>query len=124
MAAWDEAIIAKLGHTNEDIEPTDHHTQLDTMDMDGRPDKTSSDMGNPAVAHPRPTHQAQKTKAHNKTRQKTPTKTTPHPKKKKATTVSPQSNQDMDGTAAFTADSRPKGKGKGPSKNQQDKGEK
>ena len=122
VAAWDEAIITELGHTNEDIEPTDLHTQLDTMEIDGRRDKIRSDMGKPAVTHPRPTHQAHKTKAHNKTPQKTSTKTTPPPKKNKATPASPQSNQDMDGTAAFATDTKPKGKGRGPSKNQQGKG--
>ena len=82
VAAWDEAIITDFGHTDEDIEPTDLHTQPDTMDMDGQPDKTTNDMDKPAVTHPRPTHQAQKTKAHNKTPQTTPTKTTPPPPKK------------------------------------------
>ena len=124
VAAWDEAIITELGHTNKDMEPTDLHSQLATMDMDGPPDRTSNHMGKPTVAHPRPTHQAEKTKAHNKTPQRTSTKTTPPPQKKKANLASPQSNQDMDGTAAFTAGTKPKGKGKGPSKNQQSKGKK
>ena len=124
MTAWDEAIITELAHTNEDIPPTDLHTELDTTDMDGQPEKNRNDMGQPTAAHPPPTHQAQKTKAHNKTPQKTPTKTTPTPKKKKATPASPHSNQDMDGMAAFTAGIKPKGKGKGPSKNPQGKGKK
>ena len=67
VAAWDEAIITELGHTNDEMQPTDLHTKLDTMDMDGQPDKTTNDMGKPLESHPRPTHQAQKTKAHNKT---------------------------------------------------------
>ena len=74
--------------------------------------------------HPRLQHQAQKTEAHNKTPQKTPTKTTPPPKTNKATLTSPQINQQADGTAAFTADTKHKGKGKGPSKNPQGKGNK
>ena len=87
---------------------------------DQQPDKPAKTTN----AHPRLPHQTQKTKAHNKTPQKTPTKTTPPPKKKKATPTSPQSKQQADGTAAFTADTKHKGKGKGPSKTPQGKGKK
>ena len=124
VAAWDEAIITGLGHANDEIEPTDLRTKLDTMDMDVQPGKTTNDTDKPPETHPRPTHRAQKTKAQDKTPQKSPTKTTPPPKKKKETPASPQSHKDVDATAAFTADTKPRGKGKGPSKNQQGKGKK
>ena len=116
VAGGDKAIITELGHSNDDMAPTDFQPPPDTMDMDRRLDKQHNDTGLPTPAHPRTTHQAQKTKAHNKTPQKTPTKMTPPPKKKKATPASPQPNQKTDGTAAFAADTKPKGKGKGPSK--------
>ena len=93
VAGGDKAIITELGHSNDDMAPTDLQPQPDTMDMDRRLDKQHNDTGLPTPAHPRTTHQAQKTKAHNKTPQKTPTKTTPPPKKKKATPASPQPNQ-------------------------------
>ena len=47
MAAWDEAIITELGHTNEDIEPNDLHKKLNTMDMDRQHDKTTNNMAKP-----------------------------------------------------------------------------
>ena len=124
MADWDEAIITEHGHTNGDMAPTNLQPQLDTMDMDGHLNKKHNDTGQPTPPHQRTTHEAQKTKAHKKTPQKTPTKTTPPPKKKKATPASPHPNHGTDGTAAFTADTKPKGKGKGPSKNPQGKGKK
>ena len=123
MAAWDEAIITKLGHTNDELGPTNVHTRIDTMDMGVQPDKPTNDTGKPTETHTRPTHQAQKTKAHNKTPQKTPTETPP-PKTKKATLASPQTTKDTDTTATFTANTKPKGKGKGQPKNQQGKGKK
>ena len=113
VANWDEAITRELGHTNDDMTPTDLHPHLATMDTDGPHDQQPNNTDKPTHAHPRPPNQAQKTKAHNKTPQKTPTKTTPPPKKKKATPTSPQSNQQTDGTATFTADTKHKGKGKG-----------
>ena len=124
VADRDEAIITELGHANDDMAPTDLQRQPDTMDMDGHLDKKHKETGQPTPAHPRMTHQAQKTKAHNKTPQKTPTKTTPPPKKKKATPASPLPNQRTDETAAFTADAKPKGKGKAAPKNPQGKGKK
>ena len=124
VADWDEAIIIELCHTNDNMAPRDLQPQLDTMDTDGRLDKKHNDTGQPTPAHPQTTHQAQKTKAHNKTPQKNPTKMTPPPKKKRATPASPQPNQGTDRTAAFTADTKLKGKGKGPSKNPQGKGKK
>ena len=119
VADWDEAIQTELGHTNDDVTPTDLHPHTD-----GPPDQQPDNPVKPTTAHARQPHQAQKTKAHNKTPQKNPTKTTPPPKKKKATPTSPQTNQQVDGAAAFTADTKHKGKGKGPSKNQQGKGKK
>ena len=116
VADWDEAILTELGHTNDDVTPTDLHPHLATMDTDGPHDQQPNNTAKPTPAHPRPPHQAQNTQAHNKTPQKTPTKTTPPPKKKKAKPTSPQTNQQTDGTAAFTADTKHKGKGKGPSK--------
>ena len=124
LAEWDEAILTEFSHTNDDVTPTDLHPNLATMDTDGTHDQQPDNTAKPTPAHPRLPHQAQKTKAHNKTPQKTPTKTTPPPKKKKATSTSPQTNQQADGTAAFTADTKHKGKGKGPSKNPQSKGKK
>ena len=124
VADWDEAILTELGHTNDDVTPTDLHPHLATMDTDETQEQQPNNKAKPTPAHPRPPHQAQKTKAHNKTPQKTPTKTTPPPKKKKATPTSPQTNQQTDGTAAFTADTKHKGKGKRPSKNPQGKGKK
>ena len=124
VADWDEAILNELGHTNDDVTPTDLHPHLATMDTGGTHEQQPNNKAKPTPAHPRPPHQAQKTKAHNKTPQKTPTKTTPPPKKKKATPTSPQTNQQTDGTDAFTADTKHKGKGKRPSKNPQGKGKK
>ena len=124
VADWDEAIITELGHSNDDMAPTDLQPQLDRMDMDRHLDKKHNDTGQPTPAHPRTTHQSQKTKAHNKTPQKTPTKTTPPPKKRKATPASPQPNPRTHGTTAFTAYTKPEGKGKGPSQNPQGKGKK
>ena len=124
VADWDEAILTELDPTNNDDTPTDLHPHLTTMDTDEPPDQQPDKPAKPTTAHARQPHQAQKTKAHNKTPQKTPTKTTPPPKKKKATPTSPQTNQLVDGTAAFTADTKHKGKGKGPSKNPQGKGKK
>ena len=113
VADWDQAIITELGHTNNDMAPTQLQPQVDTMDMDGRLDKKQNDTGQPTPAHPRTTHQAhKKTKAQNKTPQKTPTKTTPPPEKNTTTPASPQPNQGMEGTAAFTTHTKPKGKGK------------
>ena len=43
VAAWDETIITELGHTNDEIEPTDLHTKLDAMDMEVKPEKTTND---------------------------------------------------------------------------------
>ena len=122
-ANWDEAIMTELGHTNDDITPTDLQPQLNTMDTYGHLDKQPNDTGLPIPAHPRPS-QAQKTKAHNKTPQKPPTKTTPPPKKNKATPASPQPNQKTDGTAAFTSHTKHKEIGKRPSENPQGKGKK
>ena len=124
VADWDEAIMIELGHTDDNMTPTDLHPHLATMDTNGPHDQQPSNTGIPTPAHPRPPNQAQKTKAHNKTPQKSPIKTTPPPKKKMATPTSPQPNQQTDGTAAFTADTKHKGKGKGPSKNPQGKGKK
>ena len=124
VADWDEAILTELGHTNDDVIPTDLHPHLATMDTDRTPDQQLDKPEKPTTAHARQPHQAQKTKAHKRPPQKTPTKTTPPPKKKKATPTSPQTNQQVDGTAAFTAETKHKGKGKGPSKNQQGKGKK
>ena len=124
VAEWNEAILTELGHTNDDVTPTDLHPHLATMDTDGPHNQQPNNTAKPTPAHPRPPYQAGKTKAHNKTPQKNPTKTTPPPKKKKATQTSRQTNQQTDGTAAFTADTKHKGKGKGPSKNPQGKGKK
>ena len=124
VADWDEAILTELGHTNDDATPTYLQPHLDTMDTDGPHDRQPDKPAKPTTSHARLPHQAQKTKAHNKTPQKTPTKTTPPRKKKEATATSPQPNQQADGTAAFTADTKHKGKGKGPSKNPQGKGKK
>ena len=124
VADWDEAIMTELGHANDDVTPMDLHPHLATMDTDGPHNQQPNNTDKCTPAHPRPPNEAQKTKAHNKTPQKTPTKTTPPPKKKKATPTSPQPNQQTDGTAAFTADTKHKGKGKGPSKNPQGKGKK
>ena len=121
VADWDEAIMTELGHTNEDATPTDLHLHL-TMDTDGPHDQQPNNTDKPTPTHPRPPNQAQKTKAHDNTPQRTPTKTTSPPKRKKATPTSPQPNKQTDGTAAFTADTKHKGKGKGPSKNPQGKG--
>ena len=124
VADWDEAILNELGHTNNDDTPTDLQPRLATMDTDEPPDQQPGKPANPTTTHARQPHQAQKTKAHNKTPQKNPTKTTPPPKKKKATPTSPQTSQQVDGMAAFTADTKRKGKGKGPSKNPHGKGKK
>ena len=124
VADGDEAILNELGHTNNDDTPTDLHPRLATMDTDEPPDQQPDKRAKPTTAHTRQPHQAQKTKAHNKTPQKTPTKTTPPPKKQKATPTSRQTSQQVDGTAAFTADTKHKGKGKRPSKNPQGKGKK
>ena len=124
VADWDEAILNELGHTTNDDIPTDTHPHLATMNTDETPDQQVDKPAKPTTTHARQSHQAQKTKAHTKTPQKTPTKTTPPPKKKNATPASPQTNQQADGTAAFTADTKHKGKGKGPPKNPQGKGKK
>ena len=97
VADRDEAIMTELGYTIDDMAPTDLQAQLDTMDMDSYLNKQPGDTGLPTPAHPRRTHQAQKTKAHNKTPQKTPTKTTPPPKKKGDTgipTAQPENGRD------------------------------
>ena len=39
VADWDEAIMTELGHTNDDVTPTDLHPHLATMDMDGPHDQ-------------------------------------------------------------------------------------
>ena len=124
VADWDEAILTELSHTNDDVTPTDLHPHLATMDTDEPQNQQPDNPAKTTPAHPRLPHHAQKTKAHNKTPQKTPTKTTLPPKKKKATPTSPQTNQQADGTAVFIADTKHKGKGKGPSKNPQGKGKK
>ena len=93
VADWDEAIITELSHTNDNMAPTDRQSHLDTMDTDGRLDKKQNDTGQPTPAHPRTTHHAQKTKAHNKTPQKTPHKDdTATQKEKKTTPASPPPN--------------------------------
>ena len=125
VADWDEAIMTELGDTKDHVTPTDLHPHMNTMDTDGPHDQQPNNTDKPTPTHPRPPNQAEKTKAHNKTPQKTPTKTArPPPNKKKGTPTSPQTNQQTDETAAFTADSKHKGKGKGPSKNPQGKGKK
>ena len=124
VADWDEAIMTEFGHTNDDVTPTDLHPHLTTMDTDGPHDQQPNDTNKHTPAHPRPPNEAQKTKAHNKTPQKSPKKTTPPPKNKKATPTSPQTNQQTHGTATSTANIKHKGKGKGPSNNPQGKGKK
>ena len=121
VAYRDAAILNELDHLNNNDAPTDLHPHLATMDTDEPPRPATRQT---TTAHARQPHQAHKTKAHNKTPQKTPTKTTPPPKKKKATPMSPQTSQQVDGTAVFTADTKHKGKRKGPSKNPQGKGKK
>ena len=96
VAGWDEAIMTELGHTNDDVPPTDLHRHVTTMDTDGPHDQQSNNTDKPAPTHPRPPNQAQKTKAHNETPQKTPTKTTPPPKKKEGNTNIP-TNQPANG---------------------------
>ena len=124
VADWDEAILNELGHTTNDDTPTDTHPNMATMDTDETPDQQPDKPAKPTTTHARQSHPAQKTKAHNKTPQKTPTKTSPQPKKKKAAPASPQTKQKADGTAAFTVDTKHKEKGKGPPKNPQGKGKK
>ena len=73
MADWDEAILTELGQTNDDAAPTDLQSHLGTMDKephDQQPDNTAK----PTPAHPRLPHQAQTTKAHNKTPENNPHK--------------------------------------------------
>ena len=124
VADWDEAILNELGHATNDDTPSDTHPNMATMDTDEIPAQQPNNPEKLTTTHARQPHPAQKTKAHNKTPQKTPTKTTPPPKKKKAAPASPQSTQQADSTAAFIVDNRHKGKGKGPPKNPQGKGKK
>ena len=124
VADWDEAILNELGHATNDDTPSDAHPHMATMDTDESPAQQPDNPAKLTTAHTRQPHPAQKTKAHNKTPQKTPTKTTPPPKKKKAAPASPQPTQQADSTAAFTVDNRHKAKGKGPPKNPQGKGKK
>ena len=49
VADWDEAMMTELGHTNDDMTPTDLQPQLDTMDTDGHLDKQNT--ANPSTVH-------------------------------------------------------------------------
>ena len=71
LVAWAEAIITKLGHTHDKIGPTELHTRMDTMAMDGQAHKPTNDKSKTTETNTESTHEAQKTKAHKKTPQKT-----------------------------------------------------
>ena len=116
VADWDEAIVNELSHTTNDDTPSDTHSNMATIDTDETSVQQPDNPAKLTTTHARQSHPAQKTKAHNKTPQKTPTKTTPPPKEKKSAPASPQSTQQADSTAAFTVDNRHKGKEKGAAK--------
>ena len=56
MADCDEAILIELGHTNDDVTPTDLQTHLATMDTDGPHDQQPDNTTKPTPAHPRLPH--------------------------------------------------------------------
>ena len=58
VADWDEAIMTELGHTNDDVTPTDLHPHVTTMDTDGPHDQQPNNTATPTPTHPRPPNQA------------------------------------------------------------------
>ena len=83
VADWDEAILNELGHTTNDDIPSDTHPKTATMDTDETPVQQPDNPAKLTTTHARQSHPAQKTKAHNKTPQKTPKKKRHHQKRRR-----------------------------------------